>query len=249
MEKLKTGIDGLDKALNGGIPVQNLVLVSGGAGTGKSTLCLQYIIRGAEKFGDKGLYVSTEQNKSEIYKQGESLGWKIQDLEKKGKLMIKYIDIVKGGNPLEEIYDAYSNFQPKRLVIDSLTTLTDAMLISGEVEQAAFSMVQVAESISPVPRTEQIVAKSMLYQLVSKLKLFSSTVMMTSELPEETNYLSADNISEFICDGVIVMHYLGVGAVDFRTMRIRKMRYTDHEKGTLPYEIGKNGIEIKPQEL
>ena len=67
--RTKTGIQGLDRALNGGIPSGNMVLVSGGAGTGKSTFCLEFIVNGANTFGEKGLYLSTEQNKDELYKQ------------------------------------------------------------------------------------------------------------------------------------------------------------------------------------
>ena len=74
IERVKTGIEGLDKALNGGIPKKNIVLVSGGAGTGKSTLCMQYLVNGC-KMGEKGLYISTEQNESELKKAASNFGW------------------------------------------------------------------------------------------------------------------------------------------------------------------------------
>ena len=64
--RTKTGIQGLDKALMGGFPQGNTVLISGGAGTGKSTFCLQFLINGAALFGEKGLYVSTEQTREEL---------------------------------------------------------------------------------------------------------------------------------------------------------------------------------------
>ena len=84
-----------------------------------------------------------------------------------------------------------------------------------------------------------------MYHLMKKLKTFDSTILLTSELLEESKGLSADEISEFVCDGVITMHYLGVGAVDLRSMRIRKMRYSSHTKDYLLYDMGANGIEIK----
>ena len=71
---------------------------------------------------------------------------------------------------------------------------------------------------------------------------------MSSELLEEAKGLSADEISEFICDGVVILHYLGVGSAEFRTLQIRKMRYTQHEKNYVPYDISNNGIEIKKEE-
>ena len=81
MEKTKFGIQGLDKALEGGIPGGNLVLISGGAGTGKSTLCLQFLLNGATLFGEKALYISTEQSSEELFKQAASFGWDLEKLE------------------------------------------------------------------------------------------------------------------------------------------------------------------------
>jgi len=244
VSKVKTGIDGLDKALNGGIPKGNIVLISGGAGTGKSTLCLQYLINGIEKFKEKGLYISTEQSRPEIAKTAASFGWDIDKLEASNKLKIAYFDIVETDNFLEKIYELYTSYEPKRVVIDSLTTLTDSLLVSGLDSTKAFSMVQIAESVSPIPRTERIVAKNLLYHLMKKLRLFDSTILLTSELLNGKKGLSADQISEFICDGVLTMHYLGIAGADSRTLQIRKMRYSDHNKSYIPYDISDKGISV-----
>lgn len=249
IERVKTGIEGLDKALNGGIPKGNLVLVSGGAGTGKSTLGMQYLYNGAKMFGERGLYVSTEQSEEELKKQASTYGWDLDDLIRKNLLRIEYIEVTKAENSLQRIYDAYTSFEPSRIVIDSLTTLTDSLLISGLKGNSAFSLIQVADSVSPVLNTEKIISKTMLYRLIGKLKLFQSTVLMTSELPEETHHLSADGTTEFIADGVIVLNCMSAGASAFRILRIRKMRYSDHEKRSLAYEMTTKGIEIKEQEI
>ena len=71
--------------------------------------------------------------------------------------------------------------------------------------------------------------------------------LLTSELYEEEKRLSADGISEFITDGVLVLHYLGVGSTQFRSMQIRKMRYSDHQKEYLSYAIQQSGIELKEE--
>lgn len=236
-DKISFGIDGLDKALEGGLPKGNLTLISGGAGTGKSTLCLQYLVNGAMKFGEKGLYISTEQTEEELRKQAASFGWDLAALEKRGLLKLKFLDFVKGENALTAIYNTYSSFSPARMVIDSLTSLTDSIFISGIGEETAFSMVQVAETISPIPRTEKIIAKSILYQLLAKLRLFGATTLLTSELPEKAEFLSSDKVSEFITDGVITMHYLGLEGAETRTLRIRKMRYTNHNKSHMAYDM------------
>ena len=249
IEKVKTGIDGLDKALEGGIPKGNIVLVSGGAGTGKSTLAMQYLINGAKDFGEKGLYISTEQAKKELYKTAASFNWDLEKLELSGKIKIAYFDVVETDGFLEKIYELYTTFKPKRVVIDSLTTLTDSLLVSGLGEKSGFSMVQIAETVSPIPRTERIVSKNLLYHLMKKLRLFDATIFLTSELLEGENGLSADQISEFICDGVVVLHYLGVGSAEFRTMQIMKMRYTSHAKDYLMYELEAKGICMKKEDF
>src|SRR3989339_1163203 len=249
VDRIKTGIEGLDKALNGGIPKNNITLISGGAGTGKSTICLQYLVNGAKMFGEKGLYISTEQNKNDLYKTGASFGWNLEELERQGKIKVVYFDVVETDGFLEKMYEAYTSFMPKRVVIDSLTTLTDSLLVAGIGEKQAFSLVQIAESVSPIPRTERIVSKNLLYHLMKKLRLFDSTVLLTSELLEGQEGLSADQISEFICDGVIILHNLGVGSAEFRSMQVKKMRYTSHEKDFIMYEIEGSGVTIKKEEI
>jgi len=248
MARTKTGIQGLDKALMGGIPEGNIVLISGGAGTGKSTLCLQFLINGASLFGERGLYVSTEQNQEELHKHAEKFGWNLEDLENKNLIKIAYFDITAGDDFLAKVDSLVNNFKPKRIAIDSMTTLTDSLLISGIGEKEGFSMVQIAETVSPIPRTEKVVAKSILYHLIKELKKYGVTTLLTSELLEEFKGLSADGISEFITDGVMVLHYLGVGSVEFRSMQIRKMRYTEHGKQYILYDITGKGIELKKEE-
>jgi circadian clock protein KaiC len=249
LPRTKFGIQELDNALNGGIPNGNIVLVSGGAGTGKSTLALQYAINGATVFGEKSLYVSTEQNRAELIRQAAGFNWDIESLEQKSLLKVMFFDITNGTSFLKQLEEVINAFQPKRLVIDSLTTLTDALLVSGIGEGEEFSMVQIAETVNPIPRTDKIVSKSILYSLFRVLKKFKLTTILTSELPEEHEALSADGVSEFVADGVILLHFLGIGGLDSRSARIRKMRYSDHEKDILRYNIGAFGIELSDDDI
>ena len=245
MDRTKTGIDGLDKALGGGIPFGNIVLVSGGAGTGKSTLCLQYLYNGAKLFGEKGLYISTEQTKAELFKAAAGFGMDFEELEKQNLVKIVFFDVVGGDNFLQKIYDLYNSFQPKRIILDSLTTFTDSLLVSGIKEDTAFSLVQIAESVSPVPRTEKVIAKTLLYHLFKKLRLFDATIMLTSELAEESNYLSADQVSEFIADGVIKLEDTGIAGDRAINLSVKKMRYTKIDRGYRVVEFKENGLFVE----
>jgi len=137
------------------------------------------------------------------------------------------------------------SFEPKRMVIDSLTTLTDALMVSSMTDEKGFSMVQIADTVSPVPRTDQIMTKSILYKLFKEIKKFKVTTVMTSELPEDGKTLSADGVSEFIADGVITLKSMTVGDSNSRNLELKKMRYTPVEGGLKSYEITASGITLE----
>ena len=244
MERTKFGIQGIDRALMGGLPSGNLVLISGGAGTGKSTLCLQFILNGAILFGEKVLYISTEQNIDELHKHAATFGWDIEALQEKNLLKILFFDITHGNTFLNEVDEAIRNFQPKRVAIDSMTTLIDSLIIGGLSDSSQFSFGHMVDKVSPIPMTEKIISKSILYKLIAELKKYKITTLLTSELNEDSKTLSADGISEFIADGVMLLHYIEIGVGDYRSMEIRKMRYSDYDKDIIPYDITAKGIEI-----
>ena len=75
MELVKTGIDGVDAILNGGIVKNATVLLSGNPGTGKSILGIQYIYNGVKEFDEKGIYLSFEENEDDVRQAAESIGF------------------------------------------------------------------------------------------------------------------------------------------------------------------------------
>jgi circadian clock protein KaiC len=245
LPRVKTGIQGLDKALNGGFPAGNIILISGGAGTGKSTFALQYVINGALLFGERGLYITTEQTKEELYRQASCFKWPLLELEQRNMLKIVYLDVMQGDSFLEKLDALVMSFEPKRIVIDSLTTLTDALIVSGISEDKGFSMVQIAETVSPIPRTDKIMTKSILYRLFKEIKKFKVTSLLTSELPEDEKSLSADGVSEFVADGVILLKSMTVGDSSSRNLELKKMRYTPIDGGLKSYDITPSGITLE----
>src|SRR5437870_9780210 len=66
-ERCVTGIDAIDHILNGGIPRGNTVLVSGSVGTGKTSICIEFLIRGAVE-GENSLYLSVTEPTDKLLK-------------------------------------------------------------------------------------------------------------------------------------------------------------------------------------
>ena len=248
-KKIKTGIHGLDEVLFGGIPKGAIVLVSGATGTGKTILCLEFVYNGAKLFKEPGVFLSTEQNEEDLKNQLKSFGWNCDFLIKKNLLHLEKIDVGKSDDVVEKVTEIVKKTKAKRLVVDSLTTLTE-FLSPAEIERKdGVELIKTVEKIFPIPLSEGLVTKSILFRLMESLKELKCTTLVTSELPEKGNWLSRDTVSEFICDGVIEMRYLGIAGSDMRNLRVRKMRYSDHMKAYVPYVITKRkGIVLKPEE-
>jgi circadian clock protein KaiC len=85
---VKTGIRGLDVILSDGIPRGNLILLEGGIGTGKTTMGVEFVYRGASQFDEPGIIVLFEVSPDRLVRDAARLGWELRALERDGKLKI-----------------------------------------------------------------------------------------------------------------------------------------------------------------
>src|SRR2546426_2479128 len=80
-----TGISGLDSILEGGIPRSNVTLVEGAIGTGKTTMGVEFVYRGASEFDEPGLIVLFEVSPEKVVRDAAQLGWDLTALERQGR--------------------------------------------------------------------------------------------------------------------------------------------------------------------
>src|SRR2546430_11943070 len=85
-----TGIAGLDDILSGGLLRGSVILVEGGAGTGKTTLGMGFIYRGVSEFGEPGLIVLFEVSPDKLIRDAALFGWDLPELERQGRLKIVF---------------------------------------------------------------------------------------------------------------------------------------------------------------
>ena len=81
--KVPTEIAGLDEILEGGIPRGRTTVVSGGPGSGKTVLGLEFLFRGAMA-GEPGVFVTFEERAKAIRLNAAAMGWNLAALEKAG---------------------------------------------------------------------------------------------------------------------------------------------------------------------
>jgi circadian clock protein KaiC len=87
---VRTGIAGFDDILFGGIPRGNVILVEGGIGTGKTTLGVEFVYRGASQFDEPGIIVVFEVSPEKVTRDALGFGWDLAALERQGRVKIVF---------------------------------------------------------------------------------------------------------------------------------------------------------------
>lgn len=219
IERIASGIPGLDRLMEGGFIKGSTNLVSGPAGTGKTIFCSQYIMEGL-KNGETCMFITLEETPNDIIDDVKRFGWDLKKYVDEKKLFLVYQDPFQVTDITSPLLDEIQQHDIQRVVIDSTAVFEMYYKDPAEI-------------------------RKQLFKLLGALKNTGVTSIVTSELPEESNTLGKFGVEEFVVDGVIVLHYLGIGEGVYNSLQIRKMRRTKHEKDTFPFEITNNGIVVK----
>ena len=116
----------------------------------------------------------------------------------------------------------------------------------GELMRTIKPERMVIDSVSAFTFADEGTLRRFMHELAGHVKDDGNcTVIMTSELPKESNFFSRDTVSEFTADGLIILSKEVVGNKIERTLRIEKMRQTDIKGGNCPMEITTKGLAIK----
>ncbi|MFH1390881.1 MAG: ATPase domain-containing protein [Candidatus Diapherotrites archaeon] len=226
MERIQTGIKGFDELVAGGFPKSSTVLVSGGAGTGKTIFGLTYLYSGAKDFNEAGLYITLEGNLKNLVWNMESFGWNIKPLQDTNKFKIYKLNLHTQENverqieeELKVIAKLVKDMNCKRLVVDSTTAL--------------------GVWISEPGRTRHL-----LYSFADSLKNLGCTTILIAETKGGKLDFSAFGVEEFLVDGVVSLYFVPPN----RSIFVRKMRGTNHSKTPHAFNISEIGIEVKPRD-
>ncbi len=231
-EILPVNVDKFDLLLDDrGIERGLTILISGGAGTGKTTFCMQTLYYSALK-GQRGVYISFEEDPENIkHHMKKNYGWDLDTLEEKGLLAIIKFDPVKIARQVEEILvqesgmlrikvqDLVLPIKPDRIAIDSIS----ALAIEFESEKNF---------------------RKYLKELFHMLEKYNSLNFVIGETEQNPQTYSRSGVEEFLGDGVIVFYNLKIAGVRKNALEILKLRSGKHAKEMVPYTFSENGIEI-----
>jgi circadian clock protein KaiC len=134
-EKARTGVEGLDTILDGGLAVGHVFLLEGNPGTGKTTIALKFLMEG-EREGERGLYITMSETENELRLSSRSHGWTIGKgidifelvppeslLDADQHQSLLYSSDLELGETTKLIFQAFERVRPTRVVLDSLSEI------------------------------------------------------------------------------------------------------------------------------
>ncbi|HMH50035.1 MAG TPA: ATPase domain-containing protein [Candidatus Acidoferrum sp.] len=225
-DHVRTGIAGLDDILGGGLLRGSVVLVEGTAGTGKTTLGMEFIYRGAAELGEPGLIVLFEVSPDKLVRDAALFGWDLPELERQGRLKIVFTTRQVFQQEIQQadslLLDEAAAIGARRIFVDGLVRRTPGDSDAGRNTPEAFHL------------------------LAEGLQRERLTAMLGVEVAApEAARLGASLPEEFIADTLICLRVEEMERAVHRSIEIVKARGQDYRMGRHSFSIvdGK-GIEV-----
>lgn len=218
IERMPTGVSGLDGMIGGGLPVPSLTLAAGDVGSGKTTLCIQFLCKGAE-IGEPGIY---------FLAFGGPIEWALKfistyDFMEDGYFdnEIKFVELKAegardGGMMLDVIRSKMEWLRPRRIAIDSLS------IVEGALKKDC---------------------RHFMLRLSSLVKEREAVALVTADSMPGAPY--PVEIAQ-AADGVILLQNAEVEMVRKRTIEVLKMSGTAHHLGKYAVDISAKGLTVYP---
>jgi KaiC/GvpD/RAD55 family RecA-like ATPase len=238
VNRIPSGIDGLDQLIEGGLPISRTFLVSGATGAGKTIFSMQYLYNGAKKYGENGVYVTLDERPELIRQDMAKFGWDIKQLEDERKLLILDASVTRIGLSSDEEHAMTDlQFDYKKLLLNIVRSVKEIGAKRVVIDSIA--------TLGMYFKTEEEV-RAIVLEMVYVLSRIGVTTLLVSELEVDTKRHSKYGVEEFVADGVFILKYLDTGVQGInRTLLIRKMRATKHSSDIHPVEITAKGMIIK----
>lgn len=222
LPRVKTGIAELDKMLSGGFMRGDAVLVAGGAGTGKSTLGLHYMVEGAKQ-GEPGIYLTFEELPDQLYRDALSMGWDLRQMEKQNMMRVICTspDVLVEPSGIQAILEGpIKEIGARRIVVDSVSHLR-MFLKSQDMRLQVYRTVMFFKTKN-----------------LSSLLIWESSQMMGQSFA-----VSEEGIS-FLTDCIILLKFIEIDSGIKRGIVVLKMRGSQHDRSLREYDITSGGIKV-----
>jgi circadian clock protein KaiC len=221
MDRVQTGIKGLDEMLFGGFLPQTANLVEGAPGTGKTTIGMQFIYNGITRFDQPGLIITFEEFPQQYYQDAAAFGWDFGQLEKEGRLKVIMTSPEVSRLDLESVGGMIETSVARRVLVDSITHFE--RLTQDPVELRALE-----------------------YSFINGLKREGLTSLLTRESPTLLGEApQEDSDIAFVADSYMLLRYVEMDSMIHKALLVLKMRGSDHAKDIRQFGITDRGVEVR----
>jgi len=219
-DRISSGVVGVDSMIGGGLFRGSTTLLLGSSGTGRTVLGLHFLDEGATN-GEKGLFISFEEGKPQVFNSAKSLGWDFEGHEKDD--ILKVVAWNPESMPIEfylkEISALVTDWQPKRVVIDSVTPLV------GHVDEQRF--------------------RRFISALNAHLKAAGVTTIINYTTGASLqSVIAAESDLAVLADNIIVMRFGEADLGKEREIIVAKTRASAHDESVRKYAIDRRGISV-----
>jgi KaiC/GvpD/RAD55 family RecA-like ATPase len=233
--KIKTGIEGLDAMLFGGIPEGNQVIVAGGPGAGKTLLSFEYAYRNA-KAGATSVFLALEEEPERVLMNAKNAFSDMTDID----ALIKSKKLIVDGEDPTIILHESSSDSGSQYEFGKVVSEIESIVVSTRAKRLVIDSLSVLDLLISDPA---VYRRSML-ALVNNIRKMGVTTLFTAEMSTPERDKLEFKSEFFIFDGMIVMYERGEEEKRMLGMEVIKMRGTKHSFLTTPYEITSGGINV-----
>jgi circadian clock protein KaiC len=223
IERVSTGVPGLDELIEGGLPRGRITLVTGTAGSGKTTLGMQFLHSGITSFGENGLFVTLEEEVADLIRDMSRYGWQLEQLAEQRRLAIVQSPIpfevsqerISIDSVLDNIHQHAMEVDAKRIVFDSIASLG-------------------------LSYNDPVALRRDVLRVGAMLRELGCTTLLLTEMLEGEAKITRYGIEKFVSHGVIALHV----TPNYRAIQVVKMRGTNHDMGIHRLRITEKGIVV-----
>lgn len=249
--RVSTGIDGLDRMLEGGLISGRTYILSGDAGSGKSTICGHFMMEGV-KNGEEVLYVTIDSPPADINANMQSFGWdagkimilnahpKVREYKVRGSLI--EVASQRGVGSLKEMDDKEKLAQQEAGTSADLSLPSLQLRLQKEFEDKSYDRLVIDSVIS----LRLLGAEEIQWELGinSVLRLLAEEGVTTMIVADNTKIHERVRPEFFLSHGIIKTHRIVAGGKVFRCIYIEKLRGSSHDTQVHPLRITSKGLEV-----
>jgi circadian clock protein KaiC len=218
---VSSGVKSLDDLLGGGIHTGTSTLMMGPAGSGKSTIAMQYALAAAQR-GERSVLFAFDESLATILERAKGLGMDFATHMHAGTIAIQQIDPAElsPGEFVTKVRDAVDHHDAKIIVIDSLNGF-----------------------LSSMPNEQALTLQ--LHDLLAYLGQHGVAAIMTLSQHGFVGYSMNTPIDvSYLADSVLLFRYYETRGEVKQAISVVKKRTGGHERTIRELSFSKQGIKV-----